>query len=271
MKKSIILNHHAASLLSYYVDPEGSLHFILEQKDPDYKPPYFDEGLNFIGGNWQKGVNKDKSPEELVHREIEEEFWRIDEPIEYLNKLLGEKFLKTEFIKEKAKYDGDDKPLQIINLVGKILEDGARYTTDYIVKISPPITKDILTYGLTAFTNRLSKEEFETIENIINACNGELTTDNKTHGSKIVSVTLDEINKQNKKFAWGYGRILNDLISSKLNKTAGVIKSVGVIRPLKRELIKVKKINYPIEAETTESGCPTFEGLESIGFVYKTS
>ncbi len=267
MEKSIILNHHAASLLSYYVDPEKGLHFILEQKDPGYKPPYFDKGLNFIGGNWKKGVNKDKSPKELVRREIEEEFWRRDEPIEYLNELLGEKFLKTEVIKEKAKYEGDDKPLQRINLVGKILEDGAIYTTDYIVKIPPRITKNTLTYGLTAFINKLSKEEFETIETIINDYNGELTTDNKNHKSKIVSVTLDEINGINgntKKFAWGYGLILNDLIKSYINPS-----SIGVIRPI--NLIKVKKIKYPAEAETTESGCPTFKGLESIGFVYKTS
>ena len=265
MKESIILNHHAASLLSYYIDPKGVLHFILEQKDPDYKPPFFDKGLNFIGGNWQKGVNDDASPEELVQREIEEEFWKKYEAPESLNELLGQEFLKRE-PEIIVKYDYES--VQRIKSVGKILGDGASYTKDYIVKIYPPITKDVLTYGLTAFTNQLSKGEFETIETIIDEFDGKLITDNIKWGSKIVSVTLDEINGNNKKFAWGYGHILNDLISSELNKTTGVIKSVGVIRPLKRELIKVKKINYPIGAETTESGCPTFKGLESIGFVY---
>lgn len=258
MKKSkIILNHHAASLLAYYVNPEKGLHFILEQKDPDYKSPFFDNGLNLIGGNWKKGVNSDKSPEGLVHREINEEFWDKYEAPESLNQLLGEKFLKRE-PGVIIKYNNES--IQRIKSVGKILDEGARYTIDYIVKISPPITKSVLTYGLTVFTNRLSAEEFGTIEAIIDEFDGKLITDNLKWGSKIVSVSLDEINKQNKKFAWGYGHILNDLISSKLNK------SVGVIRPL--NLIKVKKIKYPAEAERTKSGCPTFSGFESIGYEY---
>ncbi len=261
MEESIILNHHAASLLAYYVDPEKGLHFILEQKDPDYKAPFFDNGLNFIGGNWKKGVNDDKSPEELVRREIKEEFWDKYEAPESLNELLGEKFLKRE-PEVIVKYDYDS--VQRIKSVGKILEDGTSYTTDYIVKIHPPITKDVLTYGLTAFTNKLSKEEFETIETVIDEFDGKLITDNLKWGSKIVSVSLDEINGINgntKKFAWGYGHILNNLIKSYINPG-----SVGVIRPL--NLIKVKKIKYPIEAETTESGCPTFNDFESIGYEY---
>ena len=252
--KELKLNHHAASLLSYYIDPEGVLHFILEQKDPGYKPPYFDEGLNFIGGNWKKGVNKDKSPKELVHRETKEEFWMIEEPLEYLNELLGEEFLKRE-VKGGSKYD--DKSLKKISSVGEILKDGARYTKDYIVKISPPITKGILTYGLTAFTNKLSKEQFETIETIIDDFKGKLITDNLKYDSKIVSVTLDEINGDNKKFAWGYGIILNDLIKSDINTN-----STGVIRPL--NLIEVEKIEYPIK----RNKCPSFNDFESMGYEY---
>ncbi|MBU4493035.1 MAG: hypothetical protein KKA61_01570 [Nanoarchaeota archaeon] len=259
MKKSIILNHHAASLLAYYVDPKKGLHFILEQKDPGYKPPYFDNGLNFIGGNWKKGVNEDKSPEELVRREINEEFWDKYEAPESLNELLGEKFLKRE-PGVIVKYNNES--VQRIKSVGKILDEGASYTTDYIVKISPSITKN--TYGLTAFTNQLSKGEFETIETIIDEFKGKLITDNIKWGSKIVSVTLDEINEDNKKFAWGYGRILNDLIKSYINPS-----SVGVIRPLKRELIKVKKINYP--DKTRRIVCPSFNDFERRGYVYKTS
>ena len=258
MKKSNILNHHAASLLSYYVDPEKGLHFILEQKDPDYKPPFFDNGLNFIGGNWKKGFNIDKSPEELAHREINEEFWDKYEAPESLNELLGEKFLKRE-PGVIVKYNNES--VQRIKSVGKILDEGASYTTDYIVKIYPPITKNVLTYGLTAFTKKLSKEEFETIETVIDEFDGKLITDNLKWGSKIVSVSLDEINKQNKEFAWGYGIILNDLIKSDIDTS-----STGVIRPL--NLIKVKKIKYPAEAERTKSGCPTFNGFESIGYEY---
>jgi len=256
MKKPIILNHHAASLLSYYVDLEGGLHFILEQKDPDYKAPYFDNGLNFIGGNWKKGVNNDKSPEELVHREIQEEFWDKYEAPESLNKLLGEEFLKKE-PEIIVKYDNNS--VQRIKSVGEILDKGARYKTDYIVKISPPITKDVLTYGLTAFTNKLSKEEFETIETIIDDFDGKLITDNLKWGSKIVSVSLDEINKQNKKFAWGYGHVLNNLIKLYINPG-----SVGVIRPL--NLVEVEEIKYP--DKTIRIVCPTFNDFESMGYEY---
>jgi len=256
MKESTLLNHHAASLLTYYIDLKGVLHFILEQKDPDYKAPYFDNGLNFIGGNWKKGVNDDTSPVGLVRRELREEFWDKYEAPESLNELLGEEFLKRE-PEIIVKYDYES--VQRIKSVGKILEKDAKYTTDYIVKIPPPITKDVLTYGLTAFTNKLSKEEFETIETIIDDFDGKLITDNLKWGSKIVSVSLDEINKQNKKFAWGYGHVLNNLIKLYINPG-----SVGVIRPL--NLVEVEEIKYP--DKTIRIVCPTFNDFESMGYEY---
>ncbi len=71
----IELNHHSASILPYHLDLEDRLNFVLERKSPDYKKPFFDNALNFFGGNWEKGKYNEKSPEETVSREIKEEFW----------------------------------------------------------------------------------------------------------------------------------------------------------------------------------------------------
>jgi len=67
------LNHHSTGLLPYHINSQGSLEFVLEQKDPDFKKPYFDNGLNFLGGNWMKKDHEDKSPKETLIREIKEE------------------------------------------------------------------------------------------------------------------------------------------------------------------------------------------------------
>src|SRR3989338_6597587 len=86
----ITLNHHSASVLPYFWASEGDLIFILEQKDPGYMNPYFNKGLTFLGGNWEsKKHAADKSPEDTLKRELEEEFFLRGEEPESLAALIG--------------------------------------------------------------------------------------------------------------------------------------------------------------------------------------
>ncbi len=236
------LNHHSAGLLPY-IELDGKLFFILEQKDPGYKPPFFDNALNFLGGNWKKGVNPDKSPEELIRREISEEFWDSPEAPESLNELLGREFLTREADIDVKAYD-TPKNMEKLRQVGRT--------------VGRPLSEPGLIYAAGIFLRELSPDEFKSIEAVLEEFGGKVTTDNVKRGSRVVAVSLDEINQKNIKCAWGYDYILNDLLyAEKLPHQEPVI-----IRPLR--LIEVMKIR---EEELQTS--PTFEAFEKAGYKYR--
>ena len=257
MNQIINLNHHAAAVLPYFIDSKGIFHFIFEQKDPNYKVPFFDNGLNFMGGNWQKGAFSDISPEETVQREVNQEFWNQYETPESLNELLGEKFLEAEPL-VGTQYD--DEAIQRIKIAGQMLMEDVHHSSHFIMQIHPPIMKSSLSYGLTVFVKSLSSEAHNSIESIIDEYNGKLTTDNLKWGSKIVSVSLEDINRQNTKFSWGYDQVLSTLLRESPVENDGVIRTLG--------FIDLREMDVPAEIERTKLGTPTYRGFESIGFQY---
>jgi len=257
----ITLNHHSAAVLPFHVDLEDTVHLILEEKDRQYRPPFFDGGLNFLGGNWEKGVNHDKTPRELIRREIDEEFWSKFEATESLNTLLGQKFLDHE-PEVFARYD--QGRIQKIKQIGVIITANMQYVGDYVIRVQPPITNAELSYGSTIFTTSLDAEKFKTVESILREFDGKVTTDNLKYGSRVVSVTLKEINQRNSKFSWHYGNIVNELISSGYS-----FLKPGVIRTL--NLVHVSKMRHlPPECslDTKIKEGPTFEELESAGYKF---
>jgi len=252
------INHHSSAVLPYHLDRDGKLHFVLEQKDPNYKRPFFDNGLNFLGGNWKKGKQIDVSPEETLGREIKEEFWQSYEAPESLNALLGQGFLETE-PQVCAHYD--QVSVNRLKSVSQLLQKGIKHVADYTITVREPIAD--LVYNSTIFSRKLDEEELFEIKLLLNYFNGRLTTDNLKWGSKTTLVSLDEINEKGIKFSWGYDNIVNDL----LERGALPKQNQGVIRPLK--LISLEGIEYPAKAERTKSGNPTYNGFEDMGFVYK--
>ena len=258
MRKIVTLNHHAGTVLPYHVDLEGKLHFVLEQKDPGYNPPFFDNGLNFPGGNWEKGKHSDKSPEDVARRELAEEFWCQYDAPEASNPLLGKDSPKIEPVTTYG--DADKKKIQQL---GRILAADIKFARSYIVTAPPPITKTKLVYGLSTFVKRLSLKEFQTIERILQEFDGKVTTDNLRWDSRTVSVSLEEINLRNLKFSGGYDHVVNNLLELNVLPT----QPLGVMRTL--NLIKVSPIKYPSTAEMNKSGCPTFAGLEKAGYSYR--
>jgi len=257
MKKTK-LKFHSAMLVAYYLEKDR-LHLIFEQKDPNYKRPYFDSGLNFLGGNYEKGKHDHSSPYETLLEEIREEFHSMPEKPESLNELLGEKFIEKE-PDLVAKYD--HKTTERIREMGNILTKNVHPIKDfYIVEIHPPITKDVLTYGSSMFNRELNGNEFKHIKELIDEFDGKLTTDNLKWKSKIVTVPFDYITKKNK-FAWESAHVLVDLLGSELPA-----QPTDQIRLLD-EVKLIKKV-YPPTAEIDKFRCPTFTGFESLGYNYE--
>ncbi|MBW2970471.1 hypothetical protein KY319_05090 [Candidatus Woesearchaeota archaeon] len=243
-----ILNHHSASLLPY-ICLDDAVHLILEKKSFDYKVPFFDGALNFIGGNW---LSEDNSPEDTVRREVLEEFWSLDEEYEPLNALLRQKFLPVE-----ARVDVR-LPSEIVGVfkeLGPRLLKKFDYAGDFKVGVYSPVADPAIFYGASVFANHMSLEDYAHLKMLIEVFSGRLTTDNWKHGSSIVDVTLKEINEKNMKFAWGYDKIINSLLRS--GKLKG--SSSGVIRTL--DLVDVKRLPVGF-VDRTRSGVPTYAGLE---------
>lgn len=204
-----ILNHHSAAVLPYFIDDKGKLHFIAEQKDSGYKPPFFDNGLNLLGGNWEKGKGyADRKPSELLQRKIAEEFWQIQESYERLNELLKENFLENEQ-EVTAKYDSS--AINRISEIADILTDN-NLMADFIVTVNPPVTKTPLAYASSVYGKELDAEEYDTINKILGEFNNRVTTDNLKKGNQTLVKSVNDCNMQNTKFAWGYDHTLNHLI-----------------------------------------------------------
>lgn len=252
--EKILLNHHAGVVLPYYRDEEGMLHFIMEQKSADYKPPYFDKGLNFIGGNW---MAQDNSPRGTVDRELAEEFRKIEEGPESLNGLLGgEKFLERE---AEVQSEEDVAAVENIQHFGETISKMMGHCADYVVEVHPPIREEVLRYGVSVFLNKISEIDYPRIEEIIAEYDGKLTTDCINRGGRIVSVTADGINMENTKFAWGYDHILNRLLAFDGGFPMG---EVGVNRTL--SLVRVS----PMELHPIGAKGPSYEEIEAAGYSY---
>jgi hypothetical protein len=255
------LNHHSATVLPFHVDERGVFHGIFERKSADYRPPFFDNALNFIGGNSQVG---DASPRAVKTRELEEEFWQIYEPEESLNKMLGQ-----EFINEKphvvAVYD--PAAIRTLQHLGDLLHKDAQHAGDYFVRTVSPITKGELIYAGTVFVKQLQTPEFrEARDIIVNEFVGRVTTDNVRRGSLTEVLSRDEINLGNRKFSWGYDIVTNQLMRTGVipQQEYGVLRSMAVLV----DDLESKPI-APIEVVWTPGGERGFSDFVAMGHTYK--
>ena len=181
----IKLNHHSAVVLPYFINEKGQPVYIFERKSPEFKKPFFDGGLNFLGGNWQKGVNKDKSPRGLLYRELNEEFWNIEEPEESLNDLLGQIFVDESSKPLKMKYS-DEEYLKEIQEVGNFFKENPDYVQTSVLSVMPPLTNFPLVLANSVFSKELSPSQVKKFKSLLDKFNGKLTTDNLQWGGETV-------------------------------------------------------------------------------------
>jgi hypothetical protein len=252
MGDKIQLNHHSAAVIPFFLGDKGDIHFVFEQKDPAYKKPFFDGALNGEGGNFEKGVHTDKSPEMTLMREVREEFWDAYEAPESLNALLGQEFLTRE-PQVAVKYD--DKSVKRLKGAMILLTERMKYSESYIMTVQPPITKTELKYGSSIFVKQLSKEERSELEAMIKDFDGKLTTDNLKWGSKIGIFSLKDINEKNMKFSWGYCGVINMLLRREYLPR----QPMGVIRPL--NLVQMESMSTTVDF-LVKPGVPSYESFE---------
>ncbi len=252
-----IFNHHSASVLPYHVDAQGTLRFVTEQKDPQFKEPFFNAGHIFQGGNFEKGIHFDKSPLETLEREVREEYWLAFEDPRSLNDLHGQEFMTRE-PNLAAKYEA--KSIARIKRAVPILLNDVKHANDYSVTVNPPIVKAPQTYGATVFVKELSTAEFGELEALIKEFDGRLTTDNLKWGSRISINSVRDLNSRNEKFAWGYDKIINDL----LKRHRLPQQPFGIVREM--TLVNVEELNY--WQEQASPGVLTYALLEKSGYQY---
>jgi len=245
------VNHHSAGILPLAQIKE-ELYFLLEHKDPQYKSPFFDGALNFLGGNWSKGVNPDNSPKELLEREIDEEFWKRYESPESLNTLLGQDFIQEH---EEVQCRYDPKTIQRIQQIPGMILPNAEHCADYLVRVFPPITRDELQYLSSIFVAYLSESETDQLQTLILKLDGKLTTDNLKRGSKIGFVSQHDIEHRKYKFAWGYDHTVEDLSRTNCLPTKFYL-------PQSCHHVKIE----PVVVTAVK---PEFKDFEAAGFDYK--
>lgn len=259
---SVKLGHHSAAMLPYCVN-NGKLYFLLEQKDPKFKTPFFDSGLNFLGGNWNPKDPKmtDASPEDTLAREVREEFFLTMEPEESLNALLGQDFLSKDAEKHaKVKATHTLDRLKRVQEAGARLMEGIQYAQSYIMTVNEPISKvgtGPIVYGSSIFVKEMSERGFQGLERLLGELDGKVSTDNLQWGGRTVLASLEDVNATNRKFAWGYDHVVNAL----LNERALPAQAYGVLRPL--TLVSLRGMDLT-EVEHNGHKVPTFAGLRKV-------
>ncbi len=265
---TICLNHHSAVVVPFVRTAQGGLNLLFEQKDSRFNPPYFDNGLCFIGGNWQRNKHRDLTAVDTLKREVSEEYWLITEESESLHQLIGEN-LTREISEDCSPYP--ERQLAKIRHAARTLLKSPMHAADLVVKISPPIVNEDLVYGLTVFTNELEEAEYENWRRLLEEFNGKVTTDNLRWGSLITDKSLAEILTDNRqKFAYGYDHVLNYLLHS---NAFGDIETTNLEVLQHRTAIQVRGLEYAPEVEKVEKGIgigtPTYESLSKHGVEYR--
>lgn len=245
----IVFNHNAGVVLPYHLDQEGTLKFLFEQKDPKFKPPYLDNALCFLGGNWQKGIHPDTSPEETARRRVLEEFWINNGDNEEIN------------------FPYSSETLARVQDIGRMVMQGLEYGMDFGVTHVPPLEKEDFSCTYTVFLRQLSDDKYAAIERVLLECEGKVTTDNGRHDSRIVLVTLDEAaDPAQRKFSWGYDHVLNALLQAgKLSVDQPLVRNPKVyshVEPLfnrgQQEVL-----------ERMSSETRTYKAYQNFGVQYK--
>ena len=256
MQKNL-MNFYSSGILPYHFIDKG-IAFLFERKSDDYVPPFFNNSLGLLGGN--RGNTEDKSPEEVLERELKEEFHILEEGKESLNELIGQGILQEEEHAPRI-LNYDKGTIEDIKRMPSVLLEGKVYTESYFVRFFPPlggIEKEVK--GIeSVFTKKLSHEEYLFIAGLLKKTNGRITTDNLKFGGKTLFASLEEINDNRYKFSWCIDQIIRDLLKKgKIPVPPGYPIAIRSLDGIEIESIP-----------TTEN--PRFREFENMGLTYERS
>ena len=252
----INLNFQCSGILPYYPSGNKRITFLFEMKSEDYVPPFFNNSLCFLGGN--RGNKKDKSPEAVLERELNEEFHILDEDEEEsLNDLIGQEVLKNQQGSPHT-LNYDEKTIEDIRRIPSVLLEEKIYAESYLVTFFPPFggIKRKVKGIESIFVKELSSEEYLFVDNLLKKTDGRVTTDNLKFGGKTLFASLEELNDNRYKFAWDCGQMVTDIL--KREKVPIPLRYPIAIKSL--DGVEIKPIH------TTEN--PTFEEFEHMGYKY---
>lgn len=263
MSTGIILNHHAAATFPYCMGEDG-IEFLVEIKDRKFRPPFFDGGANGIGGNnigtrdrEGRPIEDDDSPLGILTREIYDEF-HIKPPSQIEERPLHERLSPVDpAILDR--YSGD--VLSDIRVIGHAIIDGISHGRDLSMTVYRPILRNDITYILSFYLSRFDPQMMKHVKEMLEKI-GPLTTDNINYGHEghsLEILKIKDVNVGNRKFAWGYDRVLTRMLEL-YGKEIGASEEEqrGVIRPLR--FIDLRDLEHaPLGSLTA---------YEQQGFVY---
>jgi hypothetical protein len=242
-------NHHASVVLPFY-DDSSRLQLLFEQKSPDYKPPFFDNALNIPGGNSNA---QERSAAQVLNREIHEEFGIIEDTPETLDAIIGQKVMEAS-----AELD-ERLPPQYANMVhdlGKGILENASHAATYEMIFLPPIAPQPIVCSFSVYTSPLDEKTFRSLKRMMLMLNEKLTVDNYKLNSKCAITTIEDINRNNSKIAWGYDHILNDLMEIEFRRSDRIYRPLSIASAT------------PILRGGPAQG-PSFDNIKALGHTYK--
>jgi len=251
----MLLNHHTAAIIPY-IRKGNDITFLFEEKDLAFKAPFFDSGLNGIGGH-SFFSDTEPSPYQTVIRELREEFCQTEEAPEKVDLGLSQTDvtgLETAIAERRT---GLAVATEV--LVGS-LERARRFDT--IKTFSPPVMKEQLSHGHSDYLVELRPEEASEIVRSLQRYEGVVSPENLKFGGKVGFYSLNDINRQNRKFAYGYDHQLNLWVA------AGLLPGVeqGVLRTIDSRLVDVTPAPYCRGNVPREM---TFKEMEMAGLTYR--
>jgi len=257
------LTHHRVNTIPYFIHPEKGLVFLFERKDPEFKPPFQERGLNGIGGNFFGDMNH-LSPQETIDIEIKEEFWLSQEGRESYGDITNGAFEDTS--KEGYVIQPTKERVGIARKIGGIILS-PKYSFTAVETYQPPFSKNVSSNAVTVFTQKLSEEEAVYINKSLKENNFVMRTDDhKYEGTQTRMISLGKINGEkgySPKFSWAFDCHLDEAITGGFFEGANDReREVGVVRTMNPRLFKLERI------VSLDSKCPTYEEMKDRGFDY---
>lgn len=240
------INNFSSHVVPYY-SSNGNIALVLERKSPEYNAPYFNSALSLFGG---VSKNEDGCAHSSLERELREEFWLlpdVDVTLDMGIEFNVEKSASSDSLDEKSKLE--------VQRIGKILMSNVIYVSDFIFGVKPPVNKKDINICVSVFLRELSLDELLYITNVQGKNNGKVTPDNLRWGSTTEVLTINQINRTNDRFAWGFDKVINHLISQNHIESNFLVANV-------LDFVSVRPFTY---TGLLERESPKFSEYERLG------
>ena len=249
-------NHASTNVLPYHVGRDGTFTFLLERKGTSFKAPYFNGGLNPLGGNADPS-ELDGYPLQIGTREIREEFLIQEERPESLDQIVGQP-LQDELPGEHEYTPAETRQVQE---VGGILLRRWQHLVDYELTVGAPVMPNHpLICLVNVFTRQLDDDEYSFISDTVARLGGKVTPDNRMWDGE--TAIINETNLPSERYAWACNHILSDISAGRRIDGRSFPTSA---RP--HYFVSIRPLPH-VTGTGTEQG-PAYQELAALGYRFK--